>query len=275
MKDSPFLKNLLGADCSTALMDVAKKVPGLEAAVGPRAIVSWLTALGGQFDGKIPGSEDILKFDRVGGLYTGLAKFSDQVVEYRQIPTLELAAILSVGMGEDVTDSSAKPKDLARLGKSLDKMVFAIMDSSKRSIVKDYLAKADAIPVIKVKLPHRIKKAEPKGTTAKPTDATAPAQQTPSAPKKQTTSQRPQPGSIPGLNSKTIKVEKHEASQTCKVCGKGRFSNNRFVGCVCYSELAKSVTTKVIPDGYLLKTSVSSDFESLMSLAGSYRGRNG
>lgn len=277
MRDSRFLKSLLGEDCATALLDTVHKTPGLEPAVTPRAIVSWLSALGDRYEGSVPGTDGLFKFERLYGLYSGEIKIEENLIKYDKIPGLELAAILSVSLGEDLEPSFAKPNDLQKLGKSLDKMVKAVLSSQEKFAIREYLIKADTVPKImsKIKLPHKISKVEPKGTTAKPGAATAPASQTnasaPMAPKKQTSTQNPTVTAIPGA-SKTLKVAKFEASRSCNICGQNRFFSDRFVGCLCYTELAKSITTKVLPDGYLLKT--STDFESFASLAMSIRSGN-
>jgi hypothetical protein len=244
--------------------------------VAPRAIVSWLSALGDNYNGQIPGSGELFKFDRSSGLYSGEVHFADNVIQYNQIPGLELVAILSVGLGEELESVSAKPRDLQKLGKSLDKMVNAVLKFEKSSAIRGYLSKADLsnsmqLEIPGTKRPRPVMKVEPKGTMAKPGAAQAPAAQTgaaaPMAPKKQVSVQNPTVSSIPGMPSKSFKVAKHEAARACEVCGQGRFLGERFVGCPCYVELAKSITTKPLPDGYMLKT--SGDFESFASLASS------
>jgi hypothetical protein len=124
-------------------------------------------------------------------------------------------------------------------------------------------------------------KVEPKGVVAKPAGAIPPAAQTNAegaqGPQKQarqtvsassmpgiTTSLTPSPSSAKG---KTLKMEKHLAHRPCEGCGQQRFAEGRFVGCPCFSELAKNVTTLLVGASYLLKFSPDTDAEEYTALA--------
>jgi hypothetical protein len=146
MNDSRFLKALLGDDCTGALVEAARRTPGLEAALTPRAMVAWLAALGPQYSGAIPGlAGGSLNFQRTDGLYKGEVILDDQTFSYRDAPGLEVAALLSVVAGEETSASKVRVKDLIRLGKTLDKMVRAVIENQQRDLARGYLAKADRV----------------------------------------------------------------------------------------------------------------------------------
>lgn len=375
MHGSRFLKALLGDDCAGALVEAVRRTPGLEAVLTPRAMVSWLAALGPRYSGPIPGVAGALAFERVDGLYKGEVTVEGQTFSYDQIPGLELAALLAVGMGDDAPAlAPVKQKDLVRLGKSLDSMVFAVLGSQRRSAARQMIADQDPDLLIKghfaqagfmdlhgkvvgtgpfhnvdelppgfqvhkegfighdgrffdreqaaahvkgpMSRPHELHsvetignqpavsgahqalmqrirakyakkeldKVEPKGTTAKPAGPQEAAAQTGAQPPRGPQRQARQTASashVPGITSpinatpskgKTLKMEKHQASKPCKDCGHVRFVDGRFVGCPCFSELAKNVTTLLVGAHYLLKFSPDADVEDYTALAMSVSG---
>lgn len=377
MNNPRFLKALLGDDCAGALVEAVQRTPGLEAALTPRAMVAWLAALGTRYSGSIPGVDGSLNFERIDGLYKGEVVVDGQTFSYQDAPGLEVAALLAVAVGEgEIVAAKVRDKDLARLGKSLDKMVGAVLESQQRGRMRAYLAKADGyvddvlskaatghfaqtafrhlatgqvfpsgpfhnidnlpngeddmssveagfighdgvfynrkqagqVVADRLKLKGQrgddvrdglhsddkvgrketvagagaalrgpLGKIEPKGITAKPAGPLAPAGQTgpqgPQNPQKQAR-QSASSSSVPGVTTslnppkgKTLKMEKHLASRGCESCGQPRFADGRFVGCPCFSELAKNVTTLLVGAHYLLKFSPQADAEAYTALA--------
>jgi len=253
-----FLEALLGKHCSEALESVVRKHSQLGAVLLPRAILSWIGAVGERYEGLVPGTKNMIKFERTNGLYTGSATLNGKVLEYSQKSAMEIGAYVSISLGAEIPDVMAKSEDIVKLGKSLDQMIGTVIKNENRAAVRSVMQKS---PLHKL----QIGKAEPKGTTAKPTNANPPANATnamaPVAPKSVAT-QTPKKGAIPG---KTVKVTKSQSMQECKLCKTTRFKAGKFVGCFCYSELAKHATTTPTTDGFIL--TAPKDTEALMMLA--------
>lgn len=280
MNDS-FLQALLGKDCISALHQATRRSPDLATAIQPIALISWLGALGSKYDGVLPGL-GLIKFERIDNTYTGEVTFNDQVFSYRRVKPIELASLISVSFGG--LPPIAKPKGIDKLIKSLDKMVGAVVDSTRKAEVFTYLAKAakqlyctkcfdplDKNGHCKIK-GHwaELDKIEPKGQPAKPILANPPVPAVGATPAKAPTLvQAPKAPKAP-IIGKTLKMEKYQASKVCVDCNQGRFKNQVFVGCPCFKELAKSATTIVLPSGnYLLKFAVDADLETFAALAAS------
>lgn len=70
----------------------------------------------------------------------------------------------------------------------------------------------------------------------------------------------------PKSKAPTLKVTKAQAEVKCKVCDGEQFSANKFTGCLCMHELAKSTYTEVQPDGYLLRFGADWDQDAILTL---------
>ena len=92
-------------------------------------------------------------------------------------------------------------------------------------------------------------KTELPGQTARPRAQQAPIE--PEAPKKQPRTAKTQLPKIPKMPA--LKVEKSEMLRTCPDCASKYFDGNRFKGCTCYRDIAKSITTTVFNDGVVLE----------------------
>jgi GNAT superfamily N-acetyltransferase len=96
---------------------------------------------------------------------------------------------------------------------------------------------------------HATIKTELPGMTAKPR-----AQQGPEAaepPKMQPRMARPKLPKPPKLPA--LKVEKSEMARLCPMCGRGHFEGQRYRGCLCTRDLAKSIRTQIFNDGVVLE----------------------
>lgn len=71
----------------------------------------------------------------------------------------------------------------------------------------------------------------------------------------------------------SLSVGKNEASQPCEICGGHQFKDNHFVGCICFSDLAKSIKTTAYGDGYVLDFKNGTDPEVLRALMKNFRSR--
>lgn len=288
MRGQAFLQALLGADCTRALSEAVSRSSGLEAAAAPRAMVAWLSAVGPSFAGALPGSESTVEFRKSSAGYGGHVVVSGTRFDFDDLPSLQMVAVLSVAAGLDfVHHDTLSSRDLVRLGKSLDAMVFTALRPRLGS--HDYVRTFD------------IAKIEPPGPPAPPGVAAPPAaatNATPATKPKHATAKQssaaltqvpgvtgkpkgspasPTPAKptlkIPRVATKTLKVEKHEAARPCPTCRGTMFTAGRFTGCICVHELAKSVDTRELANGYLLTFSASVEPEAYVALAATMRRR--
>jgi hypothetical protein len=95
-------------------------------------------------------------------------------------------------------------------------------------------------------------------TMGQATQGAAPKPKLPKAPK--------QPG---------LAVGKSEAERPCEICEGHQFENNKFKGCICFRDLAKSIKTTAYGDGYVLDFSSNIDAETVKALMKTFRSRNG
>lgn len=110
-------------------------------------------------------------------------------------------------------------------------------------------------------------KVELPGRTHAPTAQVGP--QAPTPPTKQPANSTTKKPKLPNLA-----VGKSEASRACTMCGGHQFEHNRFRGCICFEELAKSITTTAYGDGYVLTFRAGIDTESVRALMKTFRGTN-
>jgi hypothetical protein len=69
-----------------------------------------------------------------------------------------------------------------------------------------------------------------------------------------------------------LPLTKSEAAAECPLCGGTQMSGEKFVGCVCFSELAKSVRTVVYGDGYMLDFGADVEFDGVRALVAALKG---
>jgi len=102
-------------------------------------------------------------------------------------------------------------------------------------------------------MPHHeeVQKADLPGQTAQPQQQQGPI--APEAPKKQPKQGRPPLPSLRVGKLPSLKIGKSESQRSCEVCSRPQFRDNKFVGCACLSDLAKSVSTTAYADGYVLR----------------------
>lgn len=72
----------------------------------------------------------------------------------------------------------------------------------------------------------------------------------------------------------SLSVGKSEAERACEICGGHQFQSNRFKGCICYSDLAKSIKTTAYGDGYVLDFKSGIDTEAVKALMKTFRRRD-
>lgn len=238
-----FLKQVLGEDGQKAFEKAEARVPTIGAALVPRAVISWLsTAVRVNYEGIIPGlSNSYITLQKSDRGFTGAITVGEHVHAFEQADMLHVAAAIALSLGLEGLhlDPRVKSTDISKLGKSIDLLVKArvVAHSIQNDLVKNFAPS----PVFKIELPG--KAAAPK----EPKEADGP--QTPMAVAPSTNKQKPNNGLA---KTKELVIKKTEAEHPCPECGLTQFRRDRFVGCICFRALAKSVTTKVLGTSYTL-----------------------
>lgn len=124
-----FLRAVLGEEGASALQKASRRSQELEAAIAPRALLSWLTfAADNEYEGEIPGVEDTyMQICKTETGFTGQVSIGDSFHSFEDESVYHVAASLAVAMGLDNEEFDPRLKDLdiARLGKSIDLLVKA------------------------------------------------------------------------------------------------------------------------------------------------------
>ena len=240
-----FLAGVLGTDGAKALGRAVTRQPELATVLIPRTVLGWLgMQKSDQYEGAIPGiANSYLSFTKTESGWTGAVSDtkSNNVHAFSGKNTYSLAATICAAIGFSQSSTDMSDASIVRLGKSIDALLKAH------------------------DLTERLSKTELPGRTHKPTEQTGPEE--PEAPQKQP-QMKPKP-KLPKLP--TLKVEKAESGKECPECGGKRFMDDRFVGCMCWRDLAKSIKTVAYADGYVLEFSKDADRESIMALAKEFR----
>lgn len=280
-----FLKAVLGEDGAKALSKAAQRGPELEYALLPRTIMAWLgIAARADFEGQIPGvGNTYLQFAKSEDRYSGSVAVGDEVYSFDSASMLHLGACVAVALGADHerVDPSLRDLDLQRLGKNIDTLVKARIAVAELRKLRLEMTKAAKSPS---------GGAEPPGPAHAPTPPQAPT--APEAPQPTQTSKGPTVSVKPKLpklptpkaatdqvqtgpgtgapkqpkpKSPSLKVTKAEAEAEC-ICGGKQFKDDKFIGCVCFADLAKAVSVTVLDDGYNLTFGSSWDQEAILTL---------
>lgn len=233
-----FLKHVLGEDGQKAFEKANARLPTIEAALAPRTIISWLgTSIRMKYEGEIPGLENsYIAIQKSEEGFSGALTVGEHVHQFENEDLLHVAAAvaISLGLGDLQIDPAVKSTDISKLGKSIDMLVKArlvtrsVFEQLKKPLAKDELPGKAAAP-------------------RKPKEPEAPEAPVPVAPSTNKTTKPPM-----AKAAKELVVKKNEADHVCVDCGLKQFRRDRFVGCMCFRALAKSVTTKVQPDAYVL-----------------------
>jgi hypothetical protein len=238
-----FLKAVLGDDGAQALRKAAERSDTLENALIPRTILAWIgIAARSSYSGALPGIENTyVEFTKSENGYSGQIAIGDDVYEFKDKNVYHLTASVAVSMGVDHerVPANLKDSDVARLGKSIDLLVKA------RVVTEQLLKKAVA-------------GAEAPGPAAKPTPAADPI--APDAPTAQQAA-LPKPTKakpkLPRTSSKAtsvpmlpkLKLSEAQLQKKCTACSSGHLRNGKFIGCMCWRDLAKSTTLVKNGDG--------------------------
>jgi hypothetical protein len=257
-RKTDFLKAVVGEDGTQALVKAAERSGPIENAIVPRAIMAWLSVVARfDYEGQIPGVEDsYLDFSKNDtGTYNGTVALGDGVFPFENATVLHLAAAIAVALGSDeAPDPALKDLDLARLGKSIDIM-------AKAKYLTDGMFKAESPGPAHAPT-------EQEGATEAAPPQMAPrrmAQRKPLIPK---VSRAPAPKpkvetpKLPGV-PKAFPITDRHMKKECSECGTKLFKNDTFVGCLCFRDLAKSITVRKNVQGVSLAFAPSVEPEAI------------
>lgn len=144
-----------------------------------------------------------------------------------------LIAKTLVGLGISKLETINYFKELDKLIKSIDLLVTCRIEDMKKN---EYDRK------------KKILQPEKKAVPAGPKAPTPPVLEQKASPKRQSLK-------LPKVNKQPllVKVYKIQAEKKCDICGNGHFQGDKYTGCSCTKELAKSIKTEVFNGYYLLK----------------------
>jgi hypothetical protein len=284
-KKLAFLKAVVGPDGADALHRAAERSTELSGAIYPRAILAWLDIVG-TFDGELPGTQCRFAYKKSGDGYHGFVKFEEEFYDFKDANLFHVAGSIAVALGADdqALDPELTPLLVAKLGKSIDVLV-------KSTLVRAELKKED------VGKPKSKKRIDLPGQAAKPLAPEAPTPPTPKQPKMQTAQpgavatspsklatpetpgmgikaagvQLPKPPKAPKGAAPSTRVVKSLAYTRCGICGGRQFTGATFVGCRCFSALAKSVTVTETKSHFNLSFGDDWDADAIDSLIDALR----
>lgn len=256
-----FLANVLGKDGADALKKSIQAQPALTDVIVPRAILAWLGGVG-NYEGSLPGYQNsYLQFKKHEKEYTGNITIGDETYVFERRDLAHLVSAVSISLGVERTPLSKSVKDTAllKIGQSIDLLAKA------NKVTK-------ALPKV---LPKEVKKkvVEPEEESVEKADSPAKTHvgfqpQEPDAPEPPTRVQT----SVKSKSAlKPLKITKAESERCCSVCDGVQFKDNRFTGCICFSDLAKGIRTSKYSDGYALDFTSSVDFETYLALYRHFR----
>jgi hypothetical protein len=286
------LVGILGQEGANALRKAVERSRELESVLVPRAILAWLGVAGRKdYAGNVPGVDGTeMRFIKSENGFTGSVKVDGRSIGFTEAGVFQLASAIAVAIGADQNPDDIKDIDLFRLGKSIDML-------AKAHILANNLTKAN-------KVAEGAGKPDPGWKPTAPPKPSAPEKQigSPPPPTKsgalppQMATQQQQPSKEPVLkpefangvhpfanvkptkttakNEKVkLKVTKSEAKTPCSICGKTQFSNERFVGCLCFRDLAKYTTVIKSEKDFTITFKPEWDLESVEAFIETLRKR--
>lgn len=248
-----FLKEVLGDTGYHALNNAINKAPVFKPMILPRTIASWVNIIGNLgYEGEIPGvSNSYFSLKKNENGYSGALTVNNELVYFNSPNTLQISAAIGsvIGNTPEKIEIQIKPKDLAKIGESIDLLV-------KTEIIRK--ARKDSLEKQEGKMPSA-----PPNPPDKPIQATPPVPPQRSQPNVFGAKKPYQKDNIAlGQGQSKLKITKSESEKTCEECGTKHFLKDKFKGCHCIEDIAKSFTTDKTLDGYILlfnKTKVDVD----------------
>lgn len=281
-----FLIEVLGADAAHALAKAASRSEHLAQMVVPRTILAMLEAVPA-YTGTVPGFDDCsLTYEKSEKGFTGNVTLGEDFYKFESVSIFHVAGAISTAMGLDtLMFNTGRNTELQRLGKSIDVMAKAhwVGEELEKTAhpTKDGKACEDCGKLWQghdsVLCSDSLKKkamGEGSGKTAGPVAPAAPQAPTATAAAPTTQQKLPKNPASAGLPkppkpvvSSTVKLTRSEQSRACPVCSMKQFSaDGKFVGCLCFRALAKSVDVVDHSDHTELRFGDDWDRETIVTL---------
>lgn len=248
-----FLKEVLGDIGYHALNNAVNRTPVFKPLILPRTIFSWVNTVGNLgYEGEVPGiANSYISLTKSESNYKGALTVNDELVHFDNSNILQISATLGMAIGTAPLsiNGTVKPKDVAKIGESIDLLVKSeIIRKSKLSKLEKEEGKAVSAPP------------NPRDKSFMPSPAITPQKKQPNI----FGSKKPyQKDNLAlGQNQSKLKITKSESERSCEECGDKHFNKDKFQGCACIEEIAKSFTANKTLDGYILlfnKTKVEVD----------------
>lgn len=298
-KKFQFLTAVVGKEGALALQKAASRSTYLEAAILPRAIVSWLEA-SQDYLGGLPGVENThLSLTKSEAGFTGDISIGEGVYHFTDSSILHVAAAMVVALEGDKERVAIEmpDRDLAKLGKSVDLLVKARECSRQLMKAKgeklhccvcnsEYAGYDDDGKVYcRAHDKKDLDKLEAPGGQGKPRPPIQPIAPTMQPSNVMKPGKKPagaaSMGSTPGMPSakpinKSIKITKSQAQARCAICGAPQMRDLKFVGCYCFTGLSKSVSVRPLESAkFYVELEFDSDWdtESIDTLVQAFGGR--
>lgn len=273
-KTFSFLKATLGTDGATAMRRAVGRDPRLEYYLIPRTLLGWVMSKS-QYEGSLPGVNTVyVSFNKSESGYSGhLGVSTNPVVPFQHSDEFSLVAELATSMGFQTGSFEGTDKMLSMLGKSVDALLKA--RAATRALAKTGVAAID-----KPGQTHQATQPDGPGIAVKPTAVQG--AKNPNQPVKldvepdthisdKLGANIPKPkGTLPKpagtVKPTTVKMGKSELTKKCKTCAGTMFKSEKFVGCMCWRDLAKHSTTTVYGDGVVVEFKKSADPQVVRAL---------
>ena len=247
-----FFDAVLGSSGFAVMENLAKASKELESYISPRIIVSWLRhADYGQV--KVPDQCPLDSLNKTGYGYSGNANIDGVDYSFSNSPEEHVAAVITIALGKSIEPVEIKDIDLARLAKTIDLLCKAAPKAPANQY--EHTVTAQAIQPEEPKQPVLNQPA----TNKTKNNVTKPKSKIPK---------------IPGVKpviQKPIKITKSESKKKCDVCGQQMFLNDVFVGCICFSPLAKNCKCTVDKDNITIAFDEDWDEDSVLALVGALK----
>lgn len=280
-----FLQAVVGTDGTAALTKATSRSQDLAWAILPRVVMGWLDIVSrGDYRDAVPGNQDVnLNLAKSESLFTGSVNIGSELYSFRDVSLEHVAGSVAVALGASAEQAPEfRHPAFAKLGKSIDLLVKSrtlrkMQEKQQAGGAKGSLPGTAAAPrppqlaTAPILTAPKIGASTPGAVgTGMGTKSSSPAGVTSTTGKPV----KPKPITLPGMKPKAptpaakpgLKVTKAEAQAPCPACGDLQFAGAKYVGCICFKALAKSVTTTATPDGYRLDFGADWDRDAVTTL---------
>lgn len=261
-----FLRAVLGNDGASSLKKAADKYDGLEGAIVPRAIMAWLGVVArADYEGGLPGVDDsYLDFAKNDdGTYSGSIAIEEAIFPFQNANVFHLAASIALSLGASLDTEKLTDVDMVKLGKSIDVLVKAKYLSGT-----DILSKALPGPPHKPEVRGVPQAAVPPQKQIDKGPKPLPSQQPAKAPKEAPIPKHKIPKlkvSLP-KTAKSFDIPEKATKKECKECGLPLVKNEKFVGCMCFRDMARYIQLQKGEGSYTLSFGSSLDDDAIAAV---------